>query len=235
MRPMSLTTQRRKYVAAMVAGVMALATVGGALAENKNSTVKIAFTPKFLKDDFQTLMLKLSKKAFAEKGFTVVGAPDPNGDIAAQVDHSLVREVVWELSVSNFRLELLDLDRTLLDVVYNHQDSSLAARRESLVCQIWQNGCICPAWERSIDCDRLSAPAWDVRLPAVKQLAYIISAWPGGERFKSWNDSFALNGAVFSRYEYDVFLFYARTFSKIRGRRPILPLIQPNSLVSRTV
>ena len=82
MRPMSLTTRRRKCVA----GVMALATAGGALAENKKSTVKIAFTPNFLKDDFQTLMLKLSKKAFAEKGFTVVGAPDPNGDIAAQVD-----------------------------------------------------------------------------------------------------------------------------------------------------
>lgn len=51
-----------------------------------NADVKIGFTPKFLKDDFQTLMLDLSKKAFEAKGFTLVGAPDPNGDIAAQVD-----------------------------------------------------------------------------------------------------------------------------------------------------
>jgi ABC-type sugar transport system substrate-binding protein len=31
-------------------------------------------------------MTSLSKKAFADKGFTLVGAPDPNGDIAAQVN-----------------------------------------------------------------------------------------------------------------------------------------------------
>lgn len=51
-----------------------------------NTDIRVGFTPKFLKDDFQTLMLDLSKKAFDEKGFTLVGAPDPNGDIAAQVD-----------------------------------------------------------------------------------------------------------------------------------------------------
>ena len=48
--------------------------------------VRVGITPKFLKDDFQTLMLDLSKKAFDAKGFKLVGAPDPNGDIAAQVD-----------------------------------------------------------------------------------------------------------------------------------------------------
>lgn len=48
--------------------------------------VRVGFTPKFLKDDFQTLMLELSKAAFDEKGFSLVGAPDPNGDIAAQVN-----------------------------------------------------------------------------------------------------------------------------------------------------
>ena len=48
-----------------------------------NADVKIGFTPKFLKDDFQTLMLDLSEKAFEAKGFTLVGSPDPNGDIAA--------------------------------------------------------------------------------------------------------------------------------------------------------
>jgi hypothetical protein len=31
-------------------------------------------------------MPDLSKKAFKAKGFTLIGAPDPNGDIAAQVD-----------------------------------------------------------------------------------------------------------------------------------------------------
>ena len=76
---------RRQTAKALVAGSLALAlTSVAAFAENAD--VKIGFTPKFLKDDFQTLMLDLSKKAFDAKGFTLVGAPDPNGDIAAQVD-----------------------------------------------------------------------------------------------------------------------------------------------------
>jgi ribose transport system substrate-binding protein len=76
---------RRQSVKAFAAGTVAFAlSAGMALAENAD--VKIGFTPKFLKDDFQTLMLDLSKKAFDAKGFTLVGAPDPNGDIAAQVD-----------------------------------------------------------------------------------------------------------------------------------------------------
>lgn len=84
---MKLSTIRlsRRRTAQLLAGSMALAlTAGAALAGGAD--VKIGFTPKFLKDDFQTLMLDLSKKAFAAKGFTLVGAPDPNGDIAAQVD-----------------------------------------------------------------------------------------------------------------------------------------------------
>jgi ABC-type sugar transport system substrate-binding protein len=67
-----------------VAAVLLASSVGASLADNAD--IRVGFVPKFLKDDFQTLMTSLSKKAFAEKGFTLVGAPDPNGDIAAQVN-----------------------------------------------------------------------------------------------------------------------------------------------------
>lgn len=67
-----------------LAAVIAAGSAGAASAAG--SDIRIGFTPKFLKDDFQTLMLQLSLKAFAAKGFTVVGSPDPNGAIAAQVD-----------------------------------------------------------------------------------------------------------------------------------------------------
>jgi len=87
---MKLTKQllnRRQSMSAIVASALLLAlTAGTGIAQEKKSDVRIGFTPKFLKDDFQTLMLDLSKKAFDAKGFTLVGAPDPNGDIAAQVD-----------------------------------------------------------------------------------------------------------------------------------------------------
>ena len=81
---MRLTT--RNGAAALTAGVMLTAAAGIATAQNNNANVKVGITPKFLKDDFQTLMLDLSKKAFQKKGFTLIGAPDPNGDISAQVD-----------------------------------------------------------------------------------------------------------------------------------------------------
>lgn len=67
-----------------LSAVLLASTVNIAAADN--SKIMVGMTPKFLKDDFQTLMLDLSLKAFDEKGFTLVGAPDPNGDIAAQVD-----------------------------------------------------------------------------------------------------------------------------------------------------
>lgn len=84
---MKHTRAVRNTTAAIVLTAVALVAGGGAApAQEKNADVRIGFTPKFLKDDFQTLMLDLSKKAFAAKGFTLVGAPDPNSDIAAQVD-----------------------------------------------------------------------------------------------------------------------------------------------------
>jgi ribose transport system substrate-binding protein len=53
---------RRKSSSAISVGALVLAlTTGTAFAA---SDVRIGFTPKFLKDDFQTLMLDLSKKAF---------------------------------------------------------------------------------------------------------------------------------------------------------------------------
>ncbi len=76
---MKLTNKAFAFSAAMLAS-----TANFAAAEN--SDIMVGMTPKFLKDDFQTLMLDLSLKAFDDKGFTLVGAPDPNGDIAAQVD-----------------------------------------------------------------------------------------------------------------------------------------------------
>lgn len=75
---------RRAALTTMGAALLA-STAGLAMAQG-NADVQIGITPKFLKDDFQTLMLQLSLEAFAEKGFTVVGSPDPNSDIAAQVD-----------------------------------------------------------------------------------------------------------------------------------------------------
>lgn len=75
----------KKTIKLLAASALFLASSIG-VSFGDNSNIRVGFTPKFLKDDFQTLMTSLSKKAFAEKGFTLVGAPDPNGDISAQVN-----------------------------------------------------------------------------------------------------------------------------------------------------
>lgn len=79
-----LLTRRQSTTAIAASALLFAMTAGVGMAQA--SEIRVGFTPKFLKDDFQTLMLDLSKKAFDAKGFTLVGAPDPNGDIAAQVD-----------------------------------------------------------------------------------------------------------------------------------------------------
>ena len=58
----------RHAASALALGTVLMAsTVVTGIAQAANSDIKIGFTPKFLKDDFQTLMLDLSKKAFEAK------------------------------------------------------------------------------------------------------------------------------------------------------------------------
>ena len=144
-----------------------------------------------------------------------------------------IKAVAWELSVANFRLELLHLDREILPRIYRHPDPSLAARREANICYIWRNGLPRPAWEDNVDCDPLSSPLWTVRVGPIKQLASVVSLWPGGERFGTWDKNVAASSRAFDLFEYDVFSFYAHTFYRTKGQRPILPLTQPSPMAGR--
>lgn len=79
-------TTGRTALAALASLLLVSCNAAESDAVKPNTDVRIGFTPKFLKDDFQIAMLALSKRAFAEKGFTLVGAPDSNGDVATQVN-----------------------------------------------------------------------------------------------------------------------------------------------------
>ncbi|WP_455924456.1 sugar ABC transporter substrate-binding protein [Pseudomonas putida] len=83
---MKFARKHKQTLAHLAVSALVLGLAAGPLHAQDSHEVRVGFTPKFLKDDFQTLMLDLSKKAFQAKGFTLLGAPDPNGDIAAQVD-----------------------------------------------------------------------------------------------------------------------------------------------------
>ena len=47
--------------------------------------VSVGYSPKFLKDDFQVLLLDAVKNGLSERGWGLAGAPDANGDVAKQV------------------------------------------------------------------------------------------------------------------------------------------------------
>ena len=153
-------------------------------------------------------------------------------DLSTPAHSNVIRGVVWELSVANFRLELLRLDRDLLSVVYGDPDTTLAARREAVICYIWKNEWARPVWEDSTEYDPLTSPVWTSRIQPIKQLSLVISLWPGGERFAKWDLTVAKDCRVFEQFEYDVILFYTRTFHAQYGRRPILPLVQPRDVAA---
>lgn len=145
-------------------------------------------------------------------------------------DDRLRQEVVWELSVAQFRLEFLALDRTILDDVYNDADTSLGARREFLICNIWGNGHIRPSWDvEGTKDDPFGSGEWRERVEAVETMARVVSIWPYGDRAKAPPPGWASNSFVFEDFEFRVFRFYAETFHACMGRRPTLPLLQPPS------
>lgn len=70
--------------------LVALIAVGGAWAAGQgeaagDDTFSIGYSPKFLKDDFQVLLLDAIKSGLEERGWGLTGAPDANGDVEKQV------------------------------------------------------------------------------------------------------------------------------------------------------
>lgn len=154
-------------------------------------------------------------------------------DIESQENHNLLREIVWELCVTHFRLQLLDLDRTVLKAVYDNPDRSFGARREYLIRLIWKNGSPRPAWEDDAFCDPLTSADWTGRVKSVQQMAKVISIWPGGPRLAGLEFDNIPNSVKFGRLEYEVFSLYAQTFHEHYGYRPVLPITQPLSMLAR--
>lgn len=144
----------------------------------------------------------------------------------------VIKEIVWEISVASFRLELLDIDRTLLSIVYAHPNPALAAHREAVICRIWNNGWVRPTWEDDVQCDPMSAHHWEDRVEATRKFAFAMSVWPNGEKFCTIDVADTNSEQAFTDFEYLVFLFYADTFHSLKGRRPILPMLRPPSMRS---
>lgn len=157
----------------------------------------------------------------------------------ATVDRVLQAEIVWELSVLNFRLEFLALDRLLRKDIYEHDDQRAAAERESALFAIWNSGGVSPMWEVSPESiDPFSSRSIRNREDMIKRMANVLATWPGGEsafQLYQYQDH-NVNGHVHSSrgsfidFEESVFRFYIQLFSKTLNRLPTVPFLQPDSL-----
>ncbi|OBZ77567.1 hypothetical protein A0H81_01938 [Grifola frondosa] len=98
----------------------------------------------------------------------------------ADKDSVLWAEVIWEIALMNFRLELLDVDRDLLPALYAQEDSSAAAACQHDLLGIWGiKGFLRPMWMETDRVDELSADDWEVRREAFVRWAHVMQGWPG--------------------------------------------------------
>ncbi|OBZ69356.1 hypothetical protein A0H81_10625 [Grifola frondosa] len=117
----------------------------------------------------------------------------------ADKDSVLWAEVIWEVALMNFRLEMLDVDRDLLPALYALEDTSAAAARQHELLEIWgMEGFLRPMWMQTDDIDDLSAANWEVRRQAFVRWARAMVQWPGVDL--QWDAN-----ALCDRREYDVF------------------------------
>ncbi|THH29461.1 hypothetical protein EUX98_g4727 [Antrodiella citrinella] len=92
---------------------------------------------------------------------------------------ALWREIVWELSVVNFRLELFHVDRVLCPHIY--ADSAQALLRSDQIISIWSSdGAVLPDWTRSLEVDLLNSSDDFEHGKALQRFAVCMSVWPGG-------------------------------------------------------
>ncbi|ETW83432.1 hypothetical protein HETIRDRAFT_109123 [Heterobasidion irregulare TC 32-1] len=149
----------------------------------------------------------------------------------ADTDKGLWAEVIWELSLMNFRLKLLELDRELLKSIY--EDSNVkAAHREWRIFQIWGGGGVQPMWEKHGNCDLFSSRDWQVRRWAVESVATALRDWPGGTFASRWDECCFDDRDTYLKFEHDIFSFYIATYRHRHGRLPTIPVIQPKSMIS---
>ena len=74
----------------LLMAVVALIALSGAWAgptaeADDEATFEVGYSPKFLKDDFQVLLLDAIKRGLEARGWGLTGAPDANGDVEKQV------------------------------------------------------------------------------------------------------------------------------------------------------
>ena len=144
----------------------------------------------------------------------------------------LWKEIVWELSILNFHLEFLQLDRDLIPEFHLQTNKLLAAKWEAAIFKIWGKGLRLMWEQKHVKFDKLTSTVRGVRIKAVKQMSLVVRSWPGGkEKLLLWNDTLTEFKLSWTSFEESVFKFYIETFLVFHGCLLHIPLDQPPSIL----
>lgn len=146
-------------------------------------------------------------------------------------NEGLRSEVVWELALTSFRVEVLHVDRELCPLLYSGPDNGL--ERSVLVAHVWsKHGWVAPPWEHHQDEDCLSSTKTGVRGRALARFAHVMSRWPPMDPGdQALTVQWAPEPYELSENEAStVFSFYIRAAHSVLGRLPTIPLVLPASI-----
>ncbi|THH28251.1 hypothetical protein EUX98_g5937 [Antrodiella citrinella] len=142
-------------------------------------------------------------------------------------------EVVWELAVMSFRLELMQVDRALCSGIYNNQADG-AWHRTNMAAKIWSiEGWITPPWTYKMDEDCLATERMDVRGRALARFARLMSVWPSLDpnQMHPMQQLLATSpNTLDASHDVAIFSFYICSAHSILGRIPTFPLQMPPSV-----
>lgn len=124
-------------------------------------------------------------------------------------------DVVRELSILIFRLELFALDRIICTPIYDSNDATYISARQLQLMSVWGTGGLI-----DVASDDLTSEEWQRRSRAVKNLEAIMVSWG----FKAYRHPPTQSGMQYNKYEEDIFRYYILTFYSYHGRIPIFPM-----------
>lgn len=144
-------------------------------------------------------------------------------------DPELWRQIIWELSLLNFRLEVVDVDRRLYPGGYTCGEDEVL--RINAICEIWSDvGSLVPLWERrkGPSLDSLSTTDDEHLRCALRIFAKIMCVWPGGHAMDAYvSEACNMNATVYSR----IISFYFHSAHTVLSRLPTIPLSLPSSFL----
>jgi len=146
---------------------------------------------------------------------------------------STIREILWDLSEHNFRLELLALDRCIWD--RQRMSASGAERREEMIRNCFPQQSLVLLDLLRYDMG-LGARGFEDRYEYVEAFHEVLATWPGAgaESLRSmsavWREGQRVSGAESDEVyavERVAYRFYCQTFFDYFGRAPTVPHVLP--------